>query len=72
MALSIAKQNTTCPENDFIIKFQPFIIIFDTLDNQNMFFYFQKLDLFVHPFFCHLENSNLNLTTLVDLKKEAS
>ena len=25
MALPIAKQNTTCPEHEFIIKFQPFL-----------------------------------------------
>ena len=73
MALRIAKQNTTLPKNDFIIKFQPFIIMCDTLDHQNMFFLiFKTFDLFVHPFFLHLENSNLSLTTLVDMKKEAS
>ena len=44
MALGIAKQNITWPENDFIIKFQHFIIMCDTLDHQNMFFFdFQKL-----------------------------
>ena len=43
MVLRIAKQNTTRPENDFIIKFQPFIIMCDTLDHQNMIFNFQKL-----------------------------
>ena len=40
MVLRIAKQNTTRPENDFIIKFQPFIIMCDTLDHQNMIFNF--------------------------------
>ena len=72
MALRIAKQNTTLPDNDFIIKFQPFIILCDTLDHQNMLFNFQNFDLFVHPFLCHLENNNLSSTTHVDLKKEAS
>ena len=43
MALRRAKQNTTWPENDFIIKFHPFIMMCDTLDHQNMFFNFQKL-----------------------------
>ena len=41
----------------------------DTFDHQNMLFNFQKFDLFVPPFFSHLENSNLSSTTLVDLKK---
>ena len=72
MALRIAKQNTTWPENDFIIKFQPFIIMCDILDHQNMLFNFKNFDLFVQPFFRHFENSNLSSTTLVDLKKEAS
>ena len=43
MALRIAKQNTTWPENDFIIKFQPLIIMCDILHHQNMLFNFQKL-----------------------------
>ena len=43
MALMIAKQNAIWPENDFIIKFQPFIIMCDILDHQNMLFNFQKL-----------------------------
>ena len=43
MALRIAKQNTTWPENDFIIKFQPLTIMCDTLDRQNMIFNFQIL-----------------------------
>ena len=43
MALRIAKQNTTWPENDFIIKFQPFIIMCDVLHHQIMLFNFQKL-----------------------------
>ena len=73
MALRIAKQNTTWPENDFIIKCQPFIIICDTLDHQIMLFLiFKNHDLFVYPFLRHLENSNLSSTTIVDLKKEAS
>ena len=42
----------------------------DILDHQNMLFNLQNLDLFVHPFFRHFENSNLISTTLVDLKKE--
>ena len=44
----------------------------DTLDRQNMIFNFKNFDLFVHPFFRHLENSNLISTSLVCLKKEAS
>ena len=72
MARRIAKQNTTRPENDFIIKFQPFKIMCEILDHQNMLFNFQNFDFFEHPFFRHFENSNLISTTLVDLKKEAS
>ena len=72
MALRIAKQTTTWPENDFIIKFQPFIITCDILHHQNIYLIFKNFDLFVHPFFRHFENSNLSSTTLVDLKKEAS
>ena len=45
----------------------------DTLDIKICFFFiFKNFDLFVNPFFSHLENSNLSSTTLVDLKNEAS
>ena len=69
MALRRAKENTTWPENDFILKFQPFIIMCDTLDHQKSFLIFENFDLFVHPLFRHFENSNLSSTTLVDLIK---
>ena len=53
MALRIEKkqQKTIPSENAFIIKFQPFIMICDNLDHQNMSVYFPKLRFLCAPVF---------------------
>ena len=56
-----------------IIKFQPFIMICDNLDHQTMLVYFPKLLSFLCTRFSrYLGNRNKRLTTLFDLKREAS
>ena len=39
------------PENDFMVKFQPFMMTYDNWDYQNMFVYFSELRFLSTPVF---------------------